>query len=81
MTEHKQKVNNFLVLDLFPFRFVQDYLLVEGFSRTPSSFDVLKLVGVVYRHTQVCIRTVLDRNKLNKSKTGLVRMTNFLVLA
>ena len=51
MTGHKKKVNNFLVLDLFPFHSVQDYLLVEGFSRTPSSLDVLKIVGVVYRHT------------------------------
>ena len=50
---YKQKVNKFLVLDLFPFHLVQDYHLVEGFSWTPSSSDVLKLVGVVYRQIPV----------------------------
>ena len=59
VTGHKQKINNLLVLDLFPFHLAQDYLLVEGFSRTPSSFDVLKLVGVVYGHTQVCAYSIL----------------------
>ena len=51
MTGHKQKVNILDFLICFPFSFVLDYLLVEGFSRTRSSFDVLKMGEAVYRLT------------------------------
>ena len=48
MTGHKQKVNILLNLDLFPFLFVLDYHLVEGFSRTQASLDVLKINEAVF---------------------------------
>jgi hypothetical protein len=43
MTWHKQKVKDLHFLIGFPFLLVQDYLLGKGFSRTQSSFAVIKM--------------------------------------